>query len=231
MASKPPAALAGLRWLTRALVVGWAVFAFFFVDAEGSWAARMAIFAPALVPVAIAEYLVLRARERAALAAAAATLGLAKRSQLLGQRLAGIYRGCEVDFRTEAGNELGKGTCLEVRSSGLEGIAVGSRCSSRVLRRAAGQNAVKLDTGQRELEAYSADSSWQAALANLELIARLLVFSGGGDPARPGAVLGSRVLRAFYGRHQSFDEVKSFIDEAIDVAEQLRASRAGRGVG
>jgi hypothetical protein len=201
------------------------MYSFLFIDVEGRWAARTAILAPALVPIAITEYLYLRAKERAALAAAAATLGLAPKRKLLGQRLVGQYRGCDVDFRTEASNELGKGTCLEVRTSGLDGIAVGSRRSARALRRAAGKNAKKLETGQKEIEAYSTDLSWQAVLASQDLMQALLRFSGGGDPARPGAVLGSRVVRAFYGRHRSFEEVKVFIDEAVDVAERLGASR------
>ncbi len=66
----------------------------------------MAILAPALVPIAVIEYLFLRAKERAALAAAAAALGFVSKGQLLGQRLVGQYRGCDVDFRTEASNEL-----------------------------------------------------------------------------------------------------------------------------
>jgi hypothetical protein len=226
-APKPSGYLLRLRWLTYALLAGWAVYSFLFIDVEGRWAARGAILAPALVPIAITEYLYLRARERAAFAAAAATLGLAPKGKLLGQRLVGQYRGCDVDFRTEASNELGKGTCLDVRTSGLDGIAVGSRRSSRALRRVAGKNAKKLQTGHKDVEAYATDMSWQAVLGRHDLMQMLLCFSGAGDPARPGAVLGSRIVRAFYGRHQSFAEVKAYIDEAVDVAERLRASRRG----
>ena len=207
-------------WISRAIILIWILFAVFVLDSgEAVKLGKMVFLLPALGALAIVEFFVWRSRMRASLHAIAGELGLRFEGGLFSSRMEGALDGFQVVLRTEQSNELGKGTCLEVRLDRATGIGCGPKRVRRRLKKAA-KDIAALDVPMLASTEVYADPRWAA-----------FVTDGGNRQALEelaerwnGAVLDDRIVACEMRGMSKREEVTLFIGAGLDVARRLRSA-------